>query len=171
MGKILSVSQVYACPLFSVEERKIEFTPGKVQTHWIVVRNPYVGVVAITENDEVVMIEESRSGGLKLDLPGGKYEQSEVRDDQLLSRAKAELEEETGYQAENWELLDTQEVKDHWHERKYYYFLAKNLQFAGTRLEPGEEIKTKLLSITEIKSMINAGKLPGYLVRILEKAI
>src|SRR4051794_31000360 len=69
------------------------------------VRRPAVGIVAITEDDRVVLVEQFRvpveetvielPAGLMGDVAGSEHES-------LLESAKRELWEETGYEAERW---------------------------------------------------------------------
>jgi len=46
--KIKSKKTVYKCPIFRVEERQVILHDRVEQTHWIVVRQPNVTVVALT---------------------------------------------------------------------------------------------------------------------------
>jgi hypothetical protein len=57
--KTISTKVAYSCPIFNVEEREVE-NKGKRETHFIVVRQPNVTVLAINDQDEIIMVKQKR---------------------------------------------------------------------------------------------------------------
>src|SRR4051795_5520889 len=69
------------------------------------VKQPAVGIVAITDAGQVVLVEQFRPpiGEHVIELPAGLTGDVEGSEhESLLESAKRELLEETGYQAERW---------------------------------------------------------------------
>jgi ADP-ribose pyrophosphatase len=67
-----------------------------------------VGMLAYTRQDEVVLVEQFRPplASRVIEIPAGLVgDLSENRDEPMLEAARRELLEETGYQADTWDLL------------------------------------------------------------------
>lgn len=154
--KILNSKTAYTCPILKVEEREMELENGGTETRWVVVRQPYVGVVAVTSDQKVVMIQEKRSADdtLELDFPGGKTAKFDMSEAELIAQAKAELAEETGYQAENLEILLQDRITNNWYERQVYYFLATDIVEGIPNLGLAEKIAVVLLTFSELRQRL-----------------
>ncbi len=159
--KILSSTVVYKCPIFVVEERQVQVADNEVQTHWVVLRQPNVGIVALTSDKKFVLVKERRgaSDELMLELPSGKMYDFNPSFDKVKAQALAELEEEGGYSAKNIELIEKHSSGSNWYERDYYKFAAWDLEEVGQKLEPGEEIEVVLLSPVEVETLITKSDL------------
>lgn len=156
--KILSTKTTYTCPILKVEEREMELENGQHETWWVVVRQPYVGVVAVTTDQKVVMIKEQRAASdtLNLDFPGGKTDKFDMSESELINQAKTELAEETGYRAENLELLFKDKIARNWYERDTFYYLATDVEKGVTNPGPAEKIEVVLLSFSELREQLPA---------------
>src|SRR5215210_224506 len=71
---------------------------GKTFTKEVVEHNASVGIIPITNNDEIVLIKQYRHAVNEylIEIPAGKMENEE----NPIEAAKRELEEETGYRGE-----------------------------------------------------------------------
>lgn len=87
-----------ACVDFGAEEKKIK-TDVVVRDGRIVF--PLSACAVCWRNDKLLLIQQSRSGGLTWELPGGKL----VPEEEPEKAAKRELFEETGYIGENGRML------------------------------------------------------------------
>lgn len=154
--KVKSSKVVYECPILRVEERQVILPDGVEQIHWVVVRQPNVTVVAITKDNKIVLISEIRGKDDKetLELPGGKLDSYNPTREEAKKVALSELESETGYQAKNIRLLEIWERTSNWRERQYYHFVAWDLKHVGQKLEKGETIKVKLVSVKEAEEIV-----------------
>ena len=78
----------------------VELANGKIATRDVVEHPGGVGVAAITENNELLMVKQFRAGPKKvlLEIPAGKLERGE---DPAVCGLR-ELEEETGYTAKEF---------------------------------------------------------------------
>lgn len=142
----------YECPILRVEERRYILENGKQETHFVVVRQPNVSVVALTNDKEIILIKEHRGKSQKivLELPSGKLDEFDPSSEKLMDQAIQELKEETGFIAKNIQLINTIEEESNWIERKYYSFAAWDLDYVGQKLEAGEKIEVLKTLCTDI---------------------
>lgn len=116
-------------------------------------------VLPITPNQEIVFVRQYRHGvgEILLELPAGAFE---PKKEASIVAAKRELEEETGYVAnEMIELgvLYDNPVKD---TNKIHLFLAEKVQPSGERsLDVTEDIEVVLIPVQNVLDMIRQGKI------------
>lgn len=115
---------VWECQYFTVFEQK-QLKKGKEKLYYTVERpNPNtVHVVAITEDDKVILVEQFRPAVNRnvLELPAGICDKP---GESLPDVAKRELLEETGYTAEEFELIFSATVSPGITNELYNLFLA-----------------------------------------------
>lgn len=127
---------------------------------------PWVNIIAITRDGEVVLVEQYRHGirDLTVEIPGGCIDEE---DEEPLQAAIRELREETGYVCQNWSLLGVNHPNPALQDNLCYTFLAEQAEkieepsFDGTGTE---RIKTSTVSITRLSSMIRSGQITHSLV-------
>jgi len=154
--KVKSSKVVYKCPILQVEEREIVTPRGAHQTHWIVIRQPNVGVIALTSDKKIVLIKERRGKDDEemIEIPGGKMEKFEVSENEAKYQAELELKQEAGYSAKNFKLLKKHSPTSNWYEREYYKFVAWDLEEVGQDLDEGESIDVVGVSPEKALEMI-----------------
>ncbi|MBI2112354.1 NUDIX hydrolase [Candidatus Woesearchaeota archaeon] len=162
--EIISRKIAYECPIFKVEERRVVLknsdAKGKEKkniekTFWVIVRPPNVTIVALTKDKRIVLIKEMLKGKECIVLPGGKVEKYDVSEKEIREQALKELQEETGFSARRIELLHKEESPWNTLDRKFYCFLAWDLEDVGQELEEGETISRYLVSIQEAEKIID----------------
>lgn len=114
----------------------------------------YVVIVAITDNELVLMQRQYKPGAKKIccGFPAG----FKKNDETFLSTAKRELFEETGYKAHKWNHLGTFYDNVSVTSAKFAIYLAKNLSHTEYFANPDKnesEIENMKLPIGEIKSL------------------
>lgn len=124
-----------------------------------VLRSPdWVAVVAVTASDELVMVRQYRHGTaeLSLEAPGGLVKDGKTPE----QSAREELEEETGYQALELELLGWMHPLPALFTNRFFVYLAKNVTPTG-RLNPDvtEEMETVLIPARQVREYIRTGKI------------
>jgi len=116
-------------------------------------------VVAVTDRDEVVLVGQYRPAveAFLWELPPGGLEPGE-NDPQ--ERARAELLEETGYQATTWHALGAFHAVPHRSTETDHGYLALGAQLtADQHLDPGESVRVRLVSLSELEQMIDDGEI------------
>lgn len=155
--KELSSECVYNGKIMTVCRDEVELSTGKKSFREVVHHSGGVVILALKDNHTVLMVKQFRYP-LKqafLELPAGKLEPDENPD----SAAKRELEEETGYKAQNWKSLGYIFTSAGYSTEKLYLYLASELQFVGEHPDEGEILKTLELNINDIYKMIETGEI------------
>jgi ADP-ribose pyrophosphatase len=122
----------------------------------------WVNIVAITENQEVVMIRQYRHGSkeVSLEIPGGL-----VDEDHPEEAALRELLEETGFAGENIKYLGAVNPNPAiFNNRCHTYFVEKARKVSKKNLDPDEDIEVVLVPISEIPSLLEGGLINHALV-------
>ncbi len=127
-------------------------------------KRPAVGVVAITHDDKVVLVEQHRSpvGRRIVELPAGLAgDNEESRYESLLDAARRELHEETGYIASEWTELGSGYSSPGLTDEEITLFLAKDLQKDGPGGGDGSEnITIHEIARDNVVDWLNGNRLP-----------
>lgn len=129
-----------------------EMFDGSFQTFEAIRRRAGVTVVAVVDNTIIINDEEQPRSDTFLTLPGGNSETTD-----LMSDAKRELLEESGYVSDDWkEWLVVDITKYHKLDWNNHFFIAKNAKkIADQTLDAGEKIITKLMTFDEFLELRN----------------
>lgn len=158
--KILNSQLVFNTQWCQVRQDEVELPNGVVIGDFYVnVRPDIVVILAVTPQKEIVFVRQYRHAvsQILLELPAGSFHsQTEDR----VTAAVRELEEETGYVADQMiqlaELYDNP-VKD---TNKIYLFLAENARLSSQQqLDATEDIEVVLLPIEEALAKISKGEI------------
>jgi len=123
----------------------------------------WCNVVAVTPNDEVVMVWQYRFGtdSLSLEIPGGVIDEGESPE----QAARRELCEESGYEAEHFELLFEVEANPAVQNNRCFTFVARGARAtAATRFDAQEELETALVPAARIAELLDGGQVTHSLV-------
>ena len=123
----------------------------------VVLHSGGVVIAALKDNNTILLIKQYRYPLKKvnLELPAGKLEIGENPDE----ACKRELEEETGYQAKQWQSLGFINTTPGICTEKLYLYLAKDLIFVGEHPDEGEILKCEEYNLSEVFKMINSGEI------------
>lgn len=115
-------------------------------------------VVALTENNELILVEQYRNGigGRSMELPGGARNFPE---EELSAVAERELEEETGFRAGKLEKLIEICPDPSICSERIGIFLAENLTQGKARPDPGEAIRLHRISFQEALRLVKKGEI------------
>lgn len=140
-----------------------ELPNGKITSDYYVLEYPnWANAVAITENNEVILIKQYRHAAdiISLEIPGGVIDGDEDPRDGI----KRELLEETGYLFEDIELISTIYPNPATSNNITYGFLAKGGKKTQEQsLDEHEDIEVSLHSIKDVKQLLLDNKFPQAL--------
>jgi ADP-ribose pyrophosphatase len=122
----------------------------------------WVNIIAITENQEVVMIKQYRHGSkeVTLEIPGGL-----VDEDHPEKAALRELMEETGFAGEGIEYLGGVNPNPAiFNNLCHTYLVEKARKVSEKNLDPNEDIEVILVPVSEIPSLLEDGLINHALV-------
>lgn len=120
-----------------------------------VIEHPGGVVIVALHNNNIATVEQYRYAikSLSTELPAGRLEPNE----DILSAAKRELREETGFIAKQWIDLGYIYTTPGICDEKLYLFLAKDLTFTSTDYDRDEVIKIKEYPVQQFFDMIDEG--------------
>ncbi len=159
-----SSKNIADCRVFKIREDFSERGSDKKESSFFVIESPdWVNVIAVTKDEQVVLIEQFRHGLAEtiLEIPGGLIDNGEEPE----AAAKRELLEETGYSSENFIFLGKSHPNPAIQNNTVYFFLAADCEKTGeTSFDEHESVLTKIVSLEEAKNLIANGIITHSLV-------
>ena len=156
--KVLSREYLSRKLWYTVRVDKVELANGTViPEYWISEYRPWVNVVALTEDAQVVLIRQYRHGIGKVffEIPAGT---TDAEDTSLESAARRELLEETGYGGGRWSPFMTLSANPALQNNLAYTFLAKDVvPTAEAHPDAGEDLRLHLVSAAELEALLDRG--------------
>ena len=149
----------YTCPGFDIVHEEVILPNGTETDFDYLADQPAVVVLPFTPEGDLVLIEEWRQSVKRVNLgfPAGSVEPEE---DDLEAAAHRELEEETGYVAEELSYLDAFEPANGVTDAYFHYFVARNCRPDGERdLDFNESIRVRRSTVEELRSKLRDGTL------------
>lgn len=123
----------------------------------------WVNVIALTEDGEVVTVEQHRFGtrSATIEVPGGMVDPGE----EPMEAARRELLEETGFASDRWTSLGSVAPNPAFLTNRCHHFLAEGaVQRAEPSLDGGEDIVVRLVPLCELSDRIRSGEIDHALV-------
>jgi ADP-ribose pyrophosphatase len=101
--KTIHTEKIFSGKIVTLEVQEVELPNGKTSKREIIKHPGAVAVLAVTNENKLVMVEQYRKPLERaiVEIPAGKLEKGE----EPAVCARRELEEETGYECESLELL------------------------------------------------------------------
>lgn len=124
----------------------------------IIEHNGAVGIVAITDDGKIVMVEQFRyaCGRPVLEIPAGKIDKGELSP---VKAAIRELKEETGYTAENIQLLGKINTSVAYSEEVIHIYAMTGLTPGEQELDDDEAVDVIEYPFDDVYKMAASGKL------------
>lgn len=135
----------------------VELANGKIATRDVVEHPGGVGVAAITENNELLMVKQFRAGPKKvlLEIPAGKLERGE---DPAVCGLR-ELEEETGYTAKEFLEVAKAYSSPGFTDELLHIYVARGLIKTQTNPDEDEFLEIEKIPISDLKHMIETSEI------------
>lgn len=153
--KLLKRNIIYNGKVFNVIVDDVEYASGNHSIREVAEHPGGAVILAVFPDDKVIMVKQHRYPVDKelLELPAGKLNPGE----EPLDCAKRELEEETGYLANDWKKLTAIYTTPGFCSEQLHIFLAQDLHPSenGRILEEGElSMTVEILPINDVIAMI-----------------
>ncbi len=142
---------------FSFESEDVTL-PNGTRSELAMVRHPgSTAVVPLFEDNTVLMERQYRHAvqAHLVEIPAGTMEPGE----QPLTCARRELEEETGYTAEDFVLLLDLDILPAYTDERIYVYLARGLMPSLQQLDDDEVIEIVTYPLAETLKMIDSGQI------------
>jgi 8-oxo-dGTP pyrophosphatase MutT (NUDIX family) len=145
-------------------DRKVHPRHGTEHDFLAIESVDWVNVIAITREGFLVMIDQFRHGTntVELEIPGGMMDPDES---DPVAAGLRELREETGYEGDSALLLGSIFPNPAVQTNTCHTVLVKNcVQRHALELDPGEDLATRLIPLSEIPSLLRDGRVRHALV-------
>ncbi len=155
--KTLSSRIAYQNKWITVREDTIIHPNGEQGLYGVVVTNPSVFVVALTDKDEVCLVSQFRypTQMYSIEIPAGGSENQDP-----LIAAQRELLEESGFVAKRWDKVGTLQMLNGLLSEIGTVFLARELTRESVQLDSFDAIsEMKLVPLAEVLTMIKNGEI------------
>ncbi len=154
-------------PFLALEEHRREEEGTRRQGYFFIIDAPdWVNIIALTDENEVVLIEQFRHGseGIELEIPSGIIEEGEKPADAALR----ELLEETGYEkSDRSEFKKIGEALPNpaFMRNKCYTYLLTHARLTGvTDYDEFENIRVRLVPRKGIERLITTGEIQHSII-------
>jgi 8-oxo-dGTP pyrophosphatase MutT (NUDIX family) len=149
---------VYQNSWIRVREDQVIRPDGGPGIYGVIEIRPSIGVVAINERDEVVLVGQWRYtvNRYSWEIPRGG---SHPGESDMLQVARRELAEEAGVHAMRWEALGPVDVCNGVADDVQSLFLATDLSFTERKLDPEEDIAVQWKPFSEAVEMALDGRI------------
>lgn len=150
--KTISSDRVYTGKVISLRVDTVEVLNQGYKKREIVEHGGAVGIVAITENNKILLVNQFRKAIEKeiVEIPAGKLEIGENPKDCAIR----ELQEETGYTAQNIKLMHKFFTSAGFSNQKVFIYLATGLTKGENNLDDGENLDLYELDLNDAYDMV-----------------
>ncbi len=150
--KTVSSKTVFEGKIIDVQLDMVSLPNGELAQRDIVRHPGGVGIVAITDDNKIIMVKQFRKPIEKAiyEIPAGKLDKNE--DVEVCGRR--ELKEETGATATNFEYLGFMYPSPGFVDEVTHMYLATGLDFGEKQLDEDEFLDVEYFSIDDVLKMI-----------------
>jgi ADP-ribose pyrophosphatase len=155
--ELVSRRHVYEGRVVNLRVDTVRLPSGRITTREIVEHGGSVAIVALGDEDDVLLVNQFRSavGTALLELPAGTLEAGEEAE----ACALRELEEETGFAAEHIEELYVFYTSPGFCNERIWLYLATGLKPGSQDVASDESIEVVKLPLSIAMEMIGSGEI------------
>lgn len=148
------------------QDRKVSPRTGEPHDFIVLDCANWVNVVALTPDDQVVLVEQFRHGTntVELEIPGGVMD---PEDESPVATAIRELREETGFEGENAQVLGEIAANPAIMNNTCFTILIENCRERHpVQWDSGEDMRTQLLPVDQLDAHMAQGRFRHSLVAV-----
>ena len=147
--------RVYEGRLVNLRVDTVRLENGRLAKREIVEHPGAVAVVALDDDDDVILVRQFRTavGKELLEIPAGTLEAGE----EPLACARRELKEETGYRAECLERIGGLYPSPGFCTEHIHLYLATGLKKGPSAPEADEDIEVTKIPLSDISALVSRG--------------
>ena len=155
--EVLESNLMYKGKVLEVYSDKVVMPNGNVATRETVVRGSAAAIVPVDKDGNIIFVRQYRHAikGMALEIPAGMLEEGE---DPAVS-AKRELEEETGWIANNLTFVTKLVMSIGVCTETLYIYIAKDLTEGVMNPDPDEFIEIETYSLEDSLKMVYNGEI------------
>ena len=154
----ISSENIYDGTLLHVKKDKVELPNGDISyREWI--KHPGASaVIPVTDNNEIILVRQYRYPiqALTMEIPAGKLD---VAGEDPLECAKRELEEETGYSAQEYQFLTKLATTVGFSDEFIYIYAARGLKAGQQHTDEDEFINVVTVPLDKAVEMVHSGEI------------
>lgn len=160
---IVSSNLIYDGAILQLYRNKITNENQQEVYRELIHHQPAVAILAIDNEEKVILVKQYRAAVNRTiyEIPAGLLDMLNNDFEDPLTGAQRELEEETGYQAQNWTNLGTYYLSPGYLDEKLTFFLAQELHLVENPLaaDDDEIIYLERFSRKELINLIDQGQI------------
>ncbi len=143
-----NAEKVFSGEIFDVYQWPQKMFDGSYATFEMLKRPDTINVICIVDDKILILDEEQPHHGVRTNVPLGRIDKKDIN---TLEGAKREVVEETGYEFENWRLVEVVQfyAKIEWFMYVYVAWGVKAQR--APKLDPGETITIRKESLENVK--------------------
>lgn len=151
----IASQEIFHGRIINVRVDTVTLPDGGQSTREVVEHSGAVGVVALDEDEHIILVRQFRKpiDRVMLEIPAGTL----LPGEDPLQCAQRELREETGYSAQRWSRILSYYSTPGFCNEHLHLFLAHDLSAGDTETDPDEFVEASRLSLTEAHSLIFSG--------------
>jgi 8-oxo-dGDP phosphatase len=146
-------------PWLVLRQQRFRLPTGReIADYWISEYPPWANVVAVTPDDQVVMLRQYRPGikDVHYEVPAGVVEPGE----DIEAAARRELAEETGFGGGHWSVLTRLSANPALQDNITTTYLAEGVtQIVRAHPEATEDLRVHMVPLDRIASLIDEGEM------------
>ncbi|RFU65613.1 NUDIX hydrolase [Peribacillus glennii] len=157
--KTLSSEKIFEGKIISLQVDEVQLPDGNRSKREIIKHPGAVAVIAVTEENKIVMVEQYRKAMERslIEIPAGKLEKGE----DPVDSACRELEEETGYECEKMEHITSFYTSPGFADEIVHLYFAHGIRKKenAASVDEDEFVEVYELSLIEAEQYIKDGKI------------
>ncbi len=145
----------YEGTFLRVEHIELELPNGHTAVHSVVRHPGAVAMVVLDDNANILLEYQHRSSidQITVEIPAGKLDAGE----QILTAARRELSEETGYTAEVFDYLTTIDVALGYSDERIHLYIAQGLAEGSSHTDEDEFVSCFWMPLKQAFACVMAG--------------